>query len=94
LYRKRSDLETIFRCIDKDNSGYLTLDEFEEACTVVSHHTEVNFPPNYAHDLANSMDLDKDGRICFNEFLECFRIVDNEEKGISPRRGNIENSTV
>jgi serine/threonine-protein phosphatase with EF-hand domain len=74
--------------------GYLTLDEFEEACTVVSHHTEVNFPPNYAHDLANSMDLDKDGRICFNEFLECFRIVDNEEKGISPRRGNIENSTV
>ena len=66
--------------------GYLTIDEFEEACTVLSQHTDVDFPPNYACDLANSMDLDKDGRICFNEFLECFRIVDNEERRISFQR--------
>ncbi|XP_042891839.1 serine/threonine-protein phosphatase with EF-hands 2-like isoform X2 [Penaeus japonicus] len=77
LYRHKSSLETIFRLIDKDNSGYISMDEFSETCELLSRHIDVPIPKEDIADLARSIDINKDGYIDFNEFLECFRIVES-----------------
>ncbi|XP_078369903.1 serine/threonine-protein phosphatase with EF-hands pef-1-like [Oculina patagonica] len=77
LYRHRSNLETIFRLMDKDNSGFISMEEFEDSCRLLNEHTNSNIPLDSIDDLARSIDMDKDGHIDFNEFLEAFRLVDN-----------------
>ncbi|XP_071545564.1 serine/threonine-protein phosphatase with EF-hands pef-1-like [Panulirus ornatus] len=80
LYRHKNSLETIFRLIDKDNSGYISMDEFNEACDLLSRHIDVHIHKEEITDLARSIDINKDGYIDFNEFLECFRIVESTQK--------------
>ncbi|XP_031550045.1 serine/threonine-protein phosphatase with EF-hands 2-like [Actinia tenebrosa] len=76
LYRNRSNLETIFRLMDKDNSGHISMEEFEEGCRLLNQHVNTQIPEKSIQDLAKSIDLDNDGFIDFNEFLEAFRLVD------------------
>ncbi|KAH9496021.1 peflin or Penta-EF hand domain-containing protein 1 [Bulinus truncatus] len=78
LYRNKEILETIFRAFDKDNSGHLSMTEFTEACQLLVKHANLTLTQNQIRDIATSLDLNKDGQIDFNEFLEAFRIVDNE----------------
>ncbi|XP_039279499.1 LOW QUALITY PROTEIN: serine/threonine-protein phosphatase rdgC [Nilaparvata lugens] len=78
LYRNKSSLEAIFRIIDKDNSGYISLDEFQDACCLLGEVLE--HPAEQAVDICRSMDINKDGLVDLNEFLETFRIV-NMDKG-------------
>nr|XP_045581215.1 serine/threonine-protein phosphatase with EF-hands 2-like [Procambarus clarkii] len=82
LYRHKNSLETIFRLIDKDNSGYISMDEFSETCELLSRHIDVPIPKQEIADLARSIDINKDGYIDFNEFLECFRIVESSKRSI------------
>ena len=79
LYRHKNSLETIFRLIDKDNSGFISIDEFEDACELMSKHMGTTIPKEEIVDLAKSIDINKDGQIDFNEFLECFRIVESQD---------------
>lgn len=79
LYRNKSSLEAIFRIIDKDNSGYISLDEFSEACALLGEHLEAS--QDQAVDICRSMDMNKDGQVDLNEFLEAFRLVDMERHG-------------
>ncbi|RXG60299.1 Serine/threonine-protein phosphatase with EF-hands 2, partial [Armadillidium vulgare] len=44
LYRHKNSLETIFRLLDKDNSGFITMDEFTEACDLISKHMDTTIP--------------------------------------------------
>ncbi|CAL4123229.1 unnamed protein product, partial [Meganyctiphanes norvegica] len=81
LYRHKDSLETIFRLIDKDNSGKISMEEFSETCELLSRHIEVPIPTDDIGDLARSIDINKDGLIDFNEFLECFRIVQSSQHG-------------
>ncbi|CAH1776819.1 unnamed protein product [Owenia fusiformis] len=83
LYRNKDSLETIFRIIDKDNSGVITNDEFEEACSLLSKHIGLQIPKEQARDLAKCIDINKDGQIDFNEFLEAFRLVDPHGKDLT-----------
>lgn len=53
------------------------MEEFEESCRLLNEHTNSNIPLDSIDDLARSIDMDKDGHIDFNEFLEAFRLVDN-----------------
>ena len=53
------------------------MEEFTDVCLFLSNHNESKFDGQQIIDLAKSIDLDKNGVIDFNEFLEAFRIVDN-----------------
>ncbi|XP_070197624.1 serine/threonine-protein phosphatase with EF-hands 1-like [Littorina saxatilis] len=81
LYRHKDILETIFRIFDKDNSGFISMPEFTEACGILSKHSGIHMSPAHITDIAHSLDLNNDGQIDFNEFLEAFRIVDMGSKG-------------
>uniref|UniRef100_A0A1B6DP80 Serine/threonine-protein phosphatase with EF-hands n=1 Tax=Clastoptera arizonana TaxID=38151 RepID=A0A1B6DP80_9HEMI len=80
LYRNKSSLEAIFRIIDKDNSGYISLEEFKDACELLGEHLEHS--QDQAVDICKSMDINKDGMVDLNEFLETFRLVDMDRKSM------------
>lgn len=52
------------------------MDEFTEACQILSQHTSTLMDQSDIQGMARNMDMNKDGQIDFNEFLEAFRIVD------------------
>ncbi|EDL88610.1 protein phosphatase, EF hand calcium-binding domain 2 (predicted), isoform CRA_c [Rattus norvegicus] len=76
LYRNRSNLETIFRIIDSDHSGFISLDEFRQTWKLFSSHMNIDITDDGICDLARSIDFNKDGHIDINEFLEAFRLVE------------------
>lgn len=76
LYRNRSNLETIFRIIDSDHSGFISLDEFRQTWKLFSSHMKIDITDDCICDLARSIDFNKDGHIDINEFLEAFRLVE------------------
>lgn len=55
--------------------GYITMSEFENCCSTLEKVTGVPFPSNAIKDMAVAMDVNNDGKICFNEFLESFRLT-------------------
>lgn len=89
LYRHKDILETIFRIFDKDNSGFISMAEFEEACSILMRHATIPLLESQISDVARSLDLNNDGHIDFNEFLEAFRIVDQDSLLKSPDSENI-----
>jgi serine/threonine-protein phosphatase with EF-hand domain len=52
------------------------MQEFTDVCGFLDHHNQSAFDEKQIMDLATSIDLDKNGVIDFNEFLEAFRMVD------------------
>lgn len=82
LYKNKSSLETIFKILDKDNSGYISLDEFDEACNLLRQH----FPfetHEQLMDMCRMMDINKDGLVDLNEFLEAFRLCESTKESLS-----------
>ncbi|XP_037087689.1 serine/threonine-protein phosphatase with EF-hands 2-like [Pollicipes pollicipes] len=88
LYRNRDRLETIFgfwtrtTLVEKRAAGsrsrFLSLDEFADAAPSYGNYLCEPIPYDEMVNMARSMDINKDGFIDFNEFLETFRLVDME----------------
>ena len=57
--------------------GQISMDEFEETIKMLIKHQGLKVPESDILDIAHSIDINKDGSIDFNEFLEAFRIVDH-----------------
>jgi len=68
--------------------GCISMDEFEEACRMLGQHTASVIPREHVLAMARNMDLNKDGQIDFNEFLETFRIVDQFGRDLVARRAS------
>ncbi|KAI4375763.1 hypothetical protein MLD38_013590 [Melastoma candidum] len=60
---REEHLVAAFRYFDKDGSGYITVDELQQAC--VEHH----MPDAYLEDIIKEVDQDNDGRIDYGEFV-------------------------
>ena len=69
------------------------MDEFEEACVLLGQHTESPISRENIQQMAQCIDVNKDGFIDFSEFLEAFRIVDKLEKTIIRRQSETSVST-
>lgn len=62
--------------------GCISLEEFKNSCEVLNQFSQKHIPVEKINDLARSLDINKDGMIDFNEFLEAFRLVSlSVEKG-------------
>ncbi|KAK1347020.1 hypothetical protein QTO34_000881 [Cnephaeus nilssonii] len=72
LYRYRSDLQIIFNVIDSDHSGLISMEEFHSMWKLFCSHYNLHIGDSQVDELAERMDLNKDGSIDFNEFLKAF----------------------
>ncbi|XP_057675434.1 serine/threonine-protein phosphatase with EF-hands 2-like isoform X2 [Corythoichthys intestinalis] len=80
MYKNHSNLETIFRIIDTDHSGVISMEEFGKTWRLLSSHLNMQVSDKAVADLADSIDFNKDGVIDINEFMEAFRLVSAQEE--------------
>ena len=64
-------------------AGFLTRDELRVGCEMLSkHNTSMQrLSPEELDKIVDTMDINRDGEINFNEFLESFRMVDSKFAG-------------
>uniref|UniRef100_A0A3Q4BQX9 Serine/threonine-protein phosphatase with EF-hands n=1 Tax=Mola mola TaxID=94237 RepID=A0A3Q4BQX9_MOLML len=80
LYRHRSTLETIFRIVDTDNSGFITMEDFRQTWKLLSVYLKMEFTDEAISDLAVAIDSNQDGSIDIDEFMEAFRLTDKKSR--------------
>ncbi|KAG5868314.1 hypothetical protein JTB14_021441, partial [Gonioctena quinquepunctata] len=56
----------------------ISLDEFSDACNLIKKHMPCLMTTEQLREICNLMDLNKDGLVDLNEFLESLRMVDPE----------------
>ena len=67
------------------------MQEFEDALVILMKQLNLDIKQKEIRDIAHSLDINKDGHIDFNEFLEAFRIVDSMGKEKPHRSSVMEN---
>ncbi|XP_063753529.1 serine/threonine-protein phosphatase with EF-hands 2 isoform X2 [Eleginops maclovinus] len=80
LYRHRSTLETIFRIVDTDNSGFITMEDFRQTWKLLSVYLKMEITEDAISDLAVTIDSNQDGSIDIEEFMEAFRLTDKKSR--------------
>ncbi|CAM2721085.1 unnamed protein product [Rotaria socialis] len=77
LYMSKDVLMTLFNLIDSDHSGFISRDRFSDFIKLLLDRENGTGDVNqgYIDEVMSAMDLDKNGKIDVNEFLESFRIV-------------------
>lgn len=55
------------------------MEEFSEAASLLQEHLQNPISPEQLVDICCSMDINKDGMVDLNEFLETFRLVDMDK---------------
>uniref|UniRef100_A0A8C5HPH4 Serine/threonine-protein phosphatase with EF-hands n=1 Tax=Gouania willdenowi TaxID=441366 RepID=A0A8C5HPH4_GOUWI len=80
LYRHRSTLETIFRMVDTDNSGFITIEDFRQTWKLLSVYLKMEITDEAISDIAVTIDSNQDGSIDIDEFMEAFRLTDKKSR--------------
>uniref|UniRef100_I3KJN7 Serine/threonine-protein phosphatase with EF-hands n=2 Tax=Oreochromis niloticus TaxID=8128 RepID=I3KJN7_ORENI len=80
LYRHRSTLETIFRIVDTDNSGFISMQDFRQTWKLLSVYLKMEITDEAISDLAITIDSNHDGSIDIDEFMEAFRLTDKKSR--------------
>ncbi|XP_061528357.1 serine/threonine-protein phosphatase with EF-hands 2 isoform X2 [Phycodurus eques] len=80
LYRHRSTLETIFRIIDTDNSGFISPTDFHQTWKLLSVYLKMEITDEAISELAVAIDSNHDGAIDIDEFMEAFRLTDKKSR--------------
>ncbi|KAJ8006044.1 hypothetical protein DPEC_G00124180 [Dallia pectoralis] len=80
LYRHRSTLETIFRLVDLDNSGFITMEDFRQTWKLLSAFLKMEITDEAISDLSVTIDTNQDGNIDIDEFMEAFRVTDKKSR--------------
>uniref|UniRef100_A0A3Q2V4R5 Serine/threonine-protein phosphatase with EF-hands n=1 Tax=Haplochromis burtoni TaxID=8153 RepID=A0A3Q2V4R5_HAPBU len=80
LYRHRSTLETIFRIVDTDNSGFISMQDFRQTWKLLSVYLKMEITDEAISDLAVTIDSNHDGSIDIDEFMEAFRLTDKKSR--------------
>ncbi|CAF2929864.1 unnamed protein product, partial [Rotaria sp. Silwood2] len=83
LYMWKDLLIRLFNLIDQDHSGFISPNEFSDVLKLLLYDENNTDGINeaYIEELSSAMDLDKNGRIDINEFLESFRIANVKNSG-------------
>ncbi|XP_023857231.2 serine/threonine-protein phosphatase with EF-hands 2 [Salvelinus sp. IW2-2015] len=80
LYRHRATLETIFRIVDLDNSGFITMEDFRQTWKLLSAFLKMEITDEAISDLSVTIDTNQDGNIDIDEFMEAFRLTDKKSR--------------
>lgn len=59
--------------------GFISLDEFNEACDLLEKHLPDNDSKEELMDMCKLMDINKDSLVDLNEFLETFRLCQHDK---------------
>lgn len=76
LYRHRSRIEALFRALDRDGNGTISMQELKYGIRVLNEKLPSgtkSFTKN-AEEWMRLLDLSHDNEININEFMECFRL--------------------
>jgi len=76
LYRNLRQMEAVFRLLDEDGSGSISVSEFQRAARVLNQargRTGHHISEDKVKEILTAMDVDGDGVVSFNEFLEVMR---------------------
>uniref|UniRef100_A0A1A9WRH1 Serine/threonine-protein phosphatase with EF-hands n=1 Tax=Glossina brevipalpis TaxID=37001 RepID=A0A1A9WRH1_9MUSC len=76
LYKNVSSLEAIFHIIDTDHSGFISVNEFTAAVDLLEKHLPGVNQREHLLRMCRLMDLNNDGAVDLNEFLEAFRLAE------------------
>ncbi|KVH98777.1 Calcium-binding EF-hand [Cynara cardunculus var. scolymus] len=79
--QREENMLAAFSFFDKDNSGYITYDELQQACKDFGIH-DVQL-----EEMIKEIDQDDDGRIDYGEFAAMMRKADGEHESRTMRRG-------
>ncbi|KAL0314192.1 UNVERIFIED_CONTAM: Calcium-dependent protein kinase SK5 [Sesamum angustifolium] len=79
---REENLHAAFSFFDKDGSGYITIDELQQACK------EFGLGDVQLEDIIREIDTDNDGRIDYGEFAAMMR-KGNPGIGSRTMRGNL-----
>ncbi|CAF1116629.1 unnamed protein product [Adineta steineri] len=65
--RKLTDdeMQRAFKCFDKDDSGFITIDELGDVLRQLNQNTS----EKHLKDMVNQIDGDNDGKISYDEFV-------------------------
>lgn len=63
-------------------TGFISLDEFAEACELLKKHLPEHDTKEQLLDICKLMDINKDGLVDLNEFLETFRLCEQSKSNL------------
>lgn len=70
--------------------GFISLDEFAEACELLQKHLPEHNTKEQLMDMCKLMDINKDGLVDLNEFLETFRLCEQAKSNAGNKNENEE----